>query len=94
MESTDKPVEAKTRLDVDAKTGLAVDASAPNSPQRASGGWVPPVWLPVLVLAIGGGMSAAIPFVSGPALVGLTVAIGVFSAVAGALGIQSAGPRK
>jgi len=93
--SDDKPVEAPAvRLVTDPKSGLAIDASAPNSPQPAQGGWAPPFWLPLVFVGIGGGLAAALPFVTGPALIIIQVSLGLVTSIGAALGIQSAGPRK
>lgn len=92
--SEETEASPKTRLDVDPKTGLAVDNSAPHSPVPAQGGWVPPVWLPMLVIVLGGALTSALAIVQGPWAIVIQVALGVLTSVAAALGIQSAGPRK
>lgn len=85
---------SENRLDVDPKTGLAVDNAPPNSPMPAQGGWVPPVWLPALVVVLGGALTSSLAIVTGPWAIVIQVALGVVTTVAAALGIQSAGPRK
>lgn len=92
--SEEKTEAAPVRLVTDPKSGLAIDASAPNSPMPAQGGWAPPFWLPLVFVGVGGALAAALPFVTGPGLVVIQVALGLVTSVGAALGIQSAGPRK
>jgi len=68
------------------------DVTGPNPPGAT---WQAPPWLPVVVLCLGGALSAALPFATGPTLVALTVAIGVLTSAGAALGIKSGGaPRR
>lgn len=60
----------------------------------AAGGWTPPGWAPYLAGAVISGITAALPFASGPAVVVLTVALGICTGLGVMLGIKSAGPRK
>lgn len=59
-----------------------------------SGGWVPPVWLPIVFVTVGGALTAVLPFVSGVASIVVSVLLGILASVGSALGIASAGPRK
>lgn len=100
MSEENKPPEvapvtelAPGRFQIDSKTGLALDASAPMS-KPAQGGWVPPVWLPILFVVIGGALSTALTIVQGPWLIAVQVGLGIVTSLGAAFGIQSAGPRK
>lgn len=50
--------------------------------------------LALVIMGVGGGLAAAIPFATGPVLIALTVASGIVSSVGAALGIMSAGYRR
>lgn len=79
-------VRISTTSTATSKDGISPEPRPVIAPQT----W----WIPLIVVGVGGGLAAAIPFVTGPALIVVQVALGVLGAVAGALGIASGGVRK